>query len=73
MPDNLVAAMTEDDLIDLVAYLFTLKTASLTPEAGTSSAHSTTPDDKGLDAVLRAGEGQDDRLDCSLQGKEAAR
>jgi putative heme-binding domain-containing protein len=33
MPDNLVAALTEDELIDLVEYLLTLKTASLTPDA----------------------------------------
>jgi putative membrane-bound dehydrogenase-like protein len=33
MPDNLVAALTEDELIDLVEYMFTLKTASLTPES----------------------------------------
>ena len=32
MPDNLVAALTEDELIDLVEYLLTLKTASITPE-----------------------------------------
>ncbi|MBO0698178.1 MAG: c-type cytochrome [Zavarzinella sp.] len=33
MPDNLVAALTEQELIDLVEYLLTLKTASLTPDA----------------------------------------
>ncbi|HKB03641.1 MAG TPA: PVC-type heme-binding CxxCH protein, partial [Gemmataceae bacterium] len=33
MPDNLVAALTEDELTDLVEYLLTLKTASLTPES----------------------------------------
>src|SRR5262245_17255398 len=33
MPDNLVAALTEDELIDMVEYLLTLKTASLTPES----------------------------------------
>jgi putative membrane-bound dehydrogenase-like protein len=33
MPDNLVAALTEDELIDLVEYMLTLKTASLTPDA----------------------------------------
>lgn len=32
MPDNLINAMTEDDLIDLVEYMTTLKTASHTPE-----------------------------------------
>ncbi|HEX3147658.1 MAG TPA: PVC-type heme-binding CxxCH protein [Gemmataceae bacterium] len=33
MPDNLVAALTEDELIDLVEYMLTLKTASLTPDS----------------------------------------
>jgi putative membrane-bound dehydrogenase-like protein len=33
MPDNLVAAMTEDELIDLVEYLLTLKTAALSPDS----------------------------------------
>jgi putative membrane-bound dehydrogenase-like protein len=33
MPDNLVAAMTEDELIDLVEYLLTLKTPALTPDS----------------------------------------
>ena len=32
MPDNLVAALTEDELVDLVEYLLTLKTASISPE-----------------------------------------
>ena len=33
MPEDIVAAMTEDELIDLVAYMETLKTAALTPDA----------------------------------------
>jgi len=33
MPEDLVKAFTEDELIDVVAYLFTLKTASLTPDS----------------------------------------
>ena len=33
MPDNLVAAFTEDEMVDVVEYLMTLKTASLTPES----------------------------------------
>ncbi len=33
MPDNLVAALTEGDLIDVVEYLFTLKTPALTPDS----------------------------------------
>jgi putative membrane-bound dehydrogenase-like protein len=32
MPDNLAAALTEDELVDLVEYLTTLQTASLTPD-----------------------------------------
>ena len=32
MPDNLAAALTEDELIDLVEYLTTLQTAALTPD-----------------------------------------
>ncbi|MBY0513989.1 MAG: c-type cytochrome [Gemmataceae bacterium] len=33
MPQDVVAALSEDELIDLVAYLETLKTAALTPDA----------------------------------------
>jgi putative heme-binding domain-containing protein len=33
MPEDVVAALTEDELADLVAYLETLKTPALTPEA----------------------------------------
>jgi putative membrane-bound dehydrogenase-like protein len=33
MPDNLAAALTEDELTDLVEYLLTLKTASLTADS----------------------------------------
>jgi len=33
MPEDIVAAMTEDELIDLVAYLQTLQTAALTPDS----------------------------------------
>jgi putative membrane-bound dehydrogenase-like protein len=33
MPDNLAAALTEDELIDMVEYLLTLKTPALTPDA----------------------------------------
>jgi putative membrane-bound dehydrogenase-like protein len=32
MPDNLLAYMTEDDLVDMVEYLFSLKTPALTPD-----------------------------------------
>ena len=32
MPENLVAALTEGELIDVVEYLFTLKTPALTPD-----------------------------------------
>ncbi|MBA4063297.1 MAG: hypothetical protein C0501_06215 [Isosphaera sp.] len=33
MPEDIVAAMTEDELVDLAAYLETLKTAAYTPDA----------------------------------------
>src|SRR5262249_27409585 len=33
MPQDIVAALTEDELIDLVAYLQTLQTAALTPDS----------------------------------------
>ena len=33
MPENLVSALTEDELLDLVAYLQTLQTPSLTPDS----------------------------------------
>ena len=32
MPENVVSALTEDELIDVAEYMLTLKTASLTPE-----------------------------------------
>ena len=52
MPEDIVAALTEDELIDLVEYLLTLKTASLTPD----SWHIVGPfandeSDSGLDQV----------------------
>jgi hypothetical protein len=33
MPDNLIAAFSEDELVDVVEYLLTLKTPSLTPDS----------------------------------------
>jgi putative membrane-bound dehydrogenase-like protein len=33
MPEDIVAALTEDELVNLVAYLLTLQTASLTPDS----------------------------------------
>lgn len=33
MPDNVIAALTEDELVDLVEYLMSLKTAALTPDS----------------------------------------
>jgi len=32
MPDNIVAAFTEDEMLDVVEYMLTLRTASLTPD-----------------------------------------
>jgi putative membrane-bound dehydrogenase-like protein len=68
MPDNIVAAMTEDDLIDLVAYLYTLKTASLTPEVWhVVGPFDNGPDDSGLDAVYPPEKAVD--LAASYKGK----
>ncbi len=52
MPENVVSALTEDELIDVAEYMLTLKTASLTPEWW----HIVGPfpndaSDSGLDAV----------------------
>jgi putative membrane-bound dehydrogenase-like protein len=52
MPENVVSALTEDELIDVAEYMLTLKTASLTPEWW----HIVGPfpndaNDSGLDAV----------------------
>ena len=33
MPEDIIAALTEDELVDLVAYLETLKTAAFTPDS----------------------------------------
>jgi putative membrane-bound dehydrogenase-like protein len=33
MPENLVVQLTEDDLVDVVEYLYTLKTQALTPDS----------------------------------------
>jgi putative membrane-bound dehydrogenase-like protein len=53
MPDDIVASLTEDELIDLVAYLETLKLAALTPAsfhvAGPFPAESM---DKSLDTAF---------------------
>jgi putative heme-binding domain-containing protein len=49
MPEDVVAALTEDELTDLVAYLETLKTPALTPDA----FHVVGPFlNKGMDAAL---------------------
>src|SRR5262249_960468 len=49
MPEDIVAALTEDELVDMVAYLETLKLAALTPDsfhiAGPFAA-------KGMDEAL---------------------
>jgi putative membrane-bound dehydrogenase-like protein len=53
MPEDIVAALTEDELVDLVAYLETLKVAALTPDrfwiAGPFKAESA---DKALDTAF---------------------
>ncbi len=68
MPGDLVVYMTEDDLVDLVACLFELKT----PALGIDSWHIAGPfdngaDDAGLDAVYPPEKGVD--LKASYTGK----
>ncbi len=50
MPEDLIKTLTEDEFIDLVAYLFTLKTPSLTPESWYIAGPFETGD-KSLDTV----------------------
>jgi putative membrane-bound dehydrogenase-like protein len=51
MPEDIVAALTEDELVDLVTYLLTLQAASLTPD----SFHVIGPfNDANMDAALDA-------------------
>jgi hypothetical protein len=68
MPEDLVVYMTEDDLVDLVACLFELKS----PALGIDSWHIAGPfdngaDDAGLDAIYPPEKGVD--LKASYRGK----
>ena len=49
MPENLVATLTPDELVDLVEYVMTLKTASLTPDAWQILGPFENSDDTGLE------------------------
>ncbi len=52
MPEDIVKGLTEDELIDVVEYLFTLKTASLTPETWfIAGPFDNDAADKGLDVA----------------------
>ena len=71
MPDDIVVYMTEDDLIDLVEYLLTLKTPSLTPDSWhIAGPFDNGPDDAGLDEGLSAGEGHRPEGDLRRQGRQ---
>ena len=50
MPDDVIKAFTEDELIDVVEYLSTLQTPSLTPDAWQIAGPFPAADDKALDA-----------------------
>ena len=52
MPDNLAAALTEDELIDLVEYMATLQTPSLTPESWTVAGPFKADGNAGLDVAF---------------------
>ena len=49
MPEGLVATLTEDELVDMVAYLATLQTASLTPDSWSIVGPFPASGDKELD------------------------
>ena len=51
MPEGLVATLTEDELVDLVEYLTTLQTPSLTPEVVQFIGPFPAADDSALDAA----------------------
>lgn len=68
MPEDIVKGFNEDDLIDVVAYLFTLKTASLTPETWhIAGPFDNDAADKGLDAIYEPEKKVD--LAASYKGK----
>jgi hypothetical protein len=60
MPTDIVAAMSEKELTDLVEYLLTLKTAALTPDTWLiAGPFANGPGDAGLDKVLPPENGVD--------------
>jgi len=68
MPDNLLVYMTEDDLVDIVEYLFTLKTPSLTLDAWhIAGPFDNGVNDAGLDQIFPPEKGID--LGAVYQGK----
>jgi putative heme-binding domain-containing protein len=70
MPEDIVKGFTEDELSDVVEYLFTLKTASLTPEwwhiVGPFDNDS---NDSGLDAVYDPEKAKTIDLAATYKGK----
>ena len=70
MPEDIVKGFTEDDLIDVVEYLFTLKTPSLTPESWYIVGPFDNDDaDKGLDAVYEPEKSKSIDLSATYKGK----
>lgn len=71
MPEDIVKGFTEDDLIDVVAYLFTLKTASLTPETWhIAGPFDNDAADKGLDAIYEPEKSKTIDLSAKFKGKD---
>jgi putative membrane-bound dehydrogenase-like protein len=70
MPEDIVKGFTEDELIDVVEYLFTLKTASLTPEwwhiVGPFDNDAA---DKGLDTAYEPEKAKTIDLGAAYKGK----
>ncbi|MCE9532062.1 MAG: c-type cytochrome [Planctomycetes bacterium] len=69
MPEDVIKGFTEDDLIDVVEYLFTLKTASLTPETWHIAGPFENQDDKGLDAEYEPEKATTIDLSATYKGK----
>src|SRR5262249_51313109 len=71
MPENIIAALTEDELMDVVEYMLTLKTASLTPDFWhIAGPFANDQSDSGLDAVYEPEKTID--LNANYKGKSGA-
>ncbi|VTS06238.1 PVC-type heme-binding CxxCH protein [Tuwongella immobilis] len=73
MPENLVATLTPDELIDLVEYLGTLKTASLTPDSyAILGPFPSGPDNAGLDVKFAPERTENLEFAATVPGKSGS-